>query len=738
MKKIGIILTASALSIGMFSSAVSAAGTGGAQPYNVMTQVAAVDVTVSKEDLLKKFKASFPGIFDSVKASEFYMHSYENPYENKTRYDMSFNKQVKGKEIYGSIGFSGDNFEIESFHYEPVTTTDALFPAKVSKDEAKKIANDFVQKYIKDGSYQLTEGMNDFYYSPQLLTRPIRYSFSFNRVQDGIAIQDQNVNVTILGSGEIVEFNRFNPSKSSTFEDVKKMNDSKEALAKIKDNVTAKLQYQITASDEINKYDVKLVYTPDVLSLNATTGEWFNSYEFLAEKPAKKGYEMIVEKALPAKQNGITKEEAKKTAENLLKVDSGKVKLSIQSVEETKNYNGQDVISVQYMYNYSNGSGSGSNIEFDKKTGELVQFHSMKREITEYIEEKKDDKVISYEEALAKAVQYAKEYLPSNLHQYALPTDSLYEDPRGLYYFSFPRIVDGVLVSGDQINVHLENDGTLGGISINRPQIDEWPSKDKVISEKEAEEIFKKSVSLKTSYMKEYQKIESNHYNLIYSPQFNEEDYQVLEANTGKWFNQYNREVLPEVSHKTAADELNYLIQAKVLTVKDAKTFNGDATVSKGEAIKIMMNSLTYMYSGFPGGDSENVKQTFTNVDSKHTSYQAIERAVELGVLTADKSTFDVDSPITKEELSVWYIRALGLEEAAKQSKIFKNDYTDSKKIKAENAGYVVLADSLGLVKAEKNQFNPTKQVTYADLAVSTIRLGHEMSKKGRDYRFGY
>ena len=738
MRKIGVILTASALSVGMLSSAASASSTTETQSYNVIAQVASSDILVSKEDLLKKFKSSFPGIFDSVKASEFYLHSYESPYEQTTRYSMSFHKQDKGKETSGSIEFIGEDMEIQSFYYEPVATADALFPAKVSKDEAKKIANEFMNKYIKDGSYKLEEGVDQFYYSSQILTRPIRHYFSFSKMHDGVPIGDQRVNVTVLGSGEIVEFSRSTPSKSSTFDDVKKTKEANVVLNQIKDNLTAKLQYQITPIEESNKYEVKLVYKPEILSVNAITEEWFNGYEFLKEYPAHKGNQMLVEKALPVKHHSMTKEEAKKTAENLLKVDSSKVKLTIQSVDEMTNYNGQDVISVQYMYNYSNGSGSGSSIEFDKKTGELVRFHNMHQEIKETLEEKQEEKALSYNDALTKAVEYAKEYLPSYVHQYALPTEVIYADPRSGYYFSFPRIVDGVPVLGDQINVNIHKDGALSNISIDRPQIDEWPSKDKVISEKEAEETFKKSVTLKTSYMKEYLKQESNHYYLVSSPLFNEEEYQFLEANTGKWFNQYNREVMPEVSHPTAADELNYLIQSKVLTVKDAKAFNGDAAVSKGEAIKIMMNSLTYMYYSYPMGESENIKQTFTNVDTKHPSYQAIERAIEYGVIVADKPTFDVDTPITKEELAVWYIRALGLEEAAKQTKIFKNDFTDSKKIKAEYTGYVALADSLGLVKADKNQFNPTKQVTYAELAVSTIRLGHEISKKGRDYRFGY
>ena len=48
-------------------------------------------------------------------------------------------------------------------------------------------------------------------------------------------------------------------------------------------------------------------------------------------------------------------EEAKKIAEQFLNIKSDKVKLSIQSIDEIENYNGQAVISIQYMYNYENG-----------------------------------------------------------------------------------------------------------------------------------------------------------------------------------------------------------------------------------------------------------------------------------------------------------------------------------------------------------------------------------------------
>jgi len=390
------------------------------------------------------------------------------------------------------------------------------------------------------------------------------------------------------------------------------------------------------------------------------------------------------------------------------------------------------------MYNYANG-GSGSSLEFDKKTGELLQYHSTQNGLMVELDGTKEEVAISKEEAIAHAVKYLKELVPSYLHEYAMPSEESYtDDARGIYYLNFPRIVNGVMVSGDQISVSIHKDGSLESLNVSRPQIEEWPALDKVISLKEVEDTLSKALSLKMSYMKENQKKENNHYNLIYSPLFNETAFNVIEANSGKWINQYNIEVTPEVSHPTAAEELNYLIKAKVLTVNDPKTFNGDATVSKAEAIRIMMNSLTYIHETSNYRESESMKQSFTNIDSKHASYQAIERAVEAGILKTDQNTFDANSPVTKEELAVWYIRALGLDQAAKQKNIFKNEFTDSKKVKPANTGYVILANSLGLLKAEKNQFNPTKEITYADLAVSSIRLAHEISNKERDFRYGY
>ena len=314
-----------------------------------------------------------------------------------------------------------------------------------------------------------------------------------------------------------------------------------------------------------------------------------------------------------------------------------------------------------------------------------------------------------------------------------MPVEEPYfEERQGTYQFSFPRIVNGIVVMGDQISVSIAADGSLNSLNVNYQEVEKWPSSDKVISEEDAKAILKEALSLKLNYMKQGNNEENHHYDLVYLPVFNEEPFSFLDANTGEWNSLYEWGNTAVISHPWAEEELNYLINAKILDIKDTKKFNGDASVSKGEAIKIIMNSLTYIYADRYYYEIENTNQTFDNIDSKHPLYQSIERAVEMGIIKPDSQSFDIDAPVKREELAAWYIRVLGHEQAAKLSSIYKLDIVDANKVQTEYTGYVALANSMGLLKTEQNHFNPDREATYAELAVSIIRLAHEISARGR------
>ncbi|WP_342599156.1 S-layer homology domain-containing protein [Psychrobacillus sp. FSL H8-0483] len=741
LKKFGIVLTSSALSFGMFASIANAntSTTVMEQPEKVQIQMVSKETVFTKADLIKKLKSLFPNKFDQLSNSDFQMGGgYTYPNDDTVRYDLYFSKTINGKQLNGNVVFVGKDLEIEHFSFQPLNQKEALFPAKVSKDEAMDIAKGFMKKIVDGEEYQLESNNPLYYYSKQILTEPVRYSFSFTRTKNKVSIAEQRVEVTVLGNGEIVGL-YMNPVKknSSTFEDIKKIKESKVILDKVKENLTVDLQYQIETDYQTGEQRIQLVYLPTtkLMGVQAISGKWLTANGYTTVFPEKRKIEKITAKPLPSKNNGVTVEEAKKIAEKFLKPKSDKFKLNIHSVEEVENFSGQEVIRIGYMVNYGNG-GSGASLEINKLTGEIIQYYDVMNQLLNPLgENPKQESSLTQKEALAQALKYVKQYVPSYLHNYAMPVEDAYFDEySGSYNLTFPRVVNGIMVLGDQINVGIAADGSLNSLYVNYQEVEKWPSSDKVISEADAKAILKNSLSLKLQYMK--QDIKDQHYDLVYLPVFNENIFASLDANTGKWNSLYPETNPIVIKHPWAEEELNYLISAKILEPKDNKAFNGDASVSKGEAIKVIMSSLTYFYEGMYNDQNENMNQTFENIDPKHPSYQVIERAVEAGIIKPDKKTFDLESPVTKEELAAWYIRVLGLEQAAKHSSIYKLDFADANKVQKEYTGYVAIANSMGILTTEQNQFNPAREVSYADLAVSIIPLAHAIADKGYGLRY--
>src|SRR5690606_8363222 len=123
--------------------------------------------------------------------------------------------------------------------------------------------------------------------------------------------------------------------------------------------------------------------------------------------------------------------------------------------------------------------------------------------------------------------------------------------------------------------------------------------------------------SLDLQYVKEGSSEEDNHYHLAYTPVYNENPFSFLNANTGEWNNPVELGESEKVAHPWAEDELNYLVESRILDVDDVSKFNPNADLTKGEAIEIIMKSLTHFYDGnYPG--QENAKQSFENIGPDH------------------------------------------------------------------------------------------------------------------------
>ncbi|MFF6017569.1 hypothetical protein [Lysinibacillus fusiformis] len=166
----------------------------------------------------------------------------------------------------------------------------------------------------------------------------------------------------------------------------------------------------------------------------------------------------------------------------------------------------------------------------------------------------------------------------------------------------------------------------------------------------------------------------------------------------GAVFDQYSMEyyfTFPRIMNGIAVvgDGLHVGIGSAIsLDVKDIANFNADAAVTKGEVLKILLHSLTYGYYG--NGDGE--KQSFNNIDKKHSLYGVVEQTVKMGIIQP-ANQFALDATLTRQEFAEWSIKLLQLDNVAKYKDIYKLNFADATSIDPAYTGYIALANGMGL-----------------------------------------
>lgn len=729
MRKVGILFTSTALTLGLATS-VHAQTQVVSPKDKIAIEVQSAEANVSKSVFIKKLKDLFPNQFNFLSENDFQLsNAHHYPDDERIRYDLSFHKTVDGKDTYGNVIFVGNDLEIESFYYEPVNVKEALFPPKISKNEAQKIALNLIKKLPNGTNYELDQNL-DNYYSNQLITDPIRYEFAFIQKVNNLPVQDKRIQISVLGNGEITQLYHFSSlGDKATYDDSEKVISEQTILQKIKDNLSVNLKYLINYDYTTGEQTIDLVYQPTIIyGLNALSGDWQTANGFSKNAPIKANVEKLTSNPLPPKENGITVEEASSIAKQLLEIDSDKVKLTISGVDEYENENGQAILNINYSYDWEYG-GFGSSFEMNKTTGELLNYHDIKTEVLRNVGQIPEKGDLSQDQAEEKAIEYLKQWVPSYLHQYAKPVDEPFLDKEsGVYHFTFPRVVNGILVDGNNISVSIDSNGGLYSLFVHHQEKGDWPSISNIISADKAKQLITDTVSLKLQYMRDVNNPNSSHYSIVYTPIYNNDDSSFLDATTGNWHSLYQNKEFERVTHPTAEEELNYLIQNEILKVTDVSQFNADASISNGEALSILVKSLSYFYV-YEVPQQENINQTFENIPPNHPSYQIVERAVRMGILDS-KDSFNPDDILTREQLAVWYVRTLGLDLAARNPNIFKLSVADANKVNAKYVGYVALANAMEVLPAKNNLFNPKGEVTYAEIANSIFDLAHKIHER--------
>ncbi|MCX7614827.1 MAG: S-layer homology domain-containing protein [Clostridiales bacterium] len=114
------------------------------------------------------------------------------------------------------------------------------------------------------------------------------------------------------------------------------------------------------------------------------------------------------------------------------------------------------------------------------------------------------------------------------------------------------------------------------------------------------------------------------------------------------------------------------------------------------------------------------VKASFTDVTSSKWYYSEVETAVKFGAVKTDPKTFRPDAYITRDEMAVMLVRALGYDLLADNVKSFGFPFKDVSK----NIGYITIASDFGIITGKTaTSFDPNGTAKREEAAAMMIRL---------------
>jgi spore germination protein YaaH len=124
---------------------------------------------------------------------------------------------------------------------------------------------------------------------------------------------------------------------------------------------------------------------------------------------------------------------------------------------------------------------------------------------------------------------------------------------------------------------------------------------------------------------------------------------------------------------------------------------------------------------------------SFSDVPKEQWYYSNIETAVKHSVIDGN-GVFRPDVPITREEMAVMLVRALGYETLAQSAASFGNPFTDV----TDNAGYITIASDIGMTKGtSETTFSPQQTAKREEAAAMLVRV-YEKYKAKTEWLHGF
>lgn len=562
--------------------------------------------------------------------------------------------------------------------------------SKMSADEAKGIAEDFVKKINPDYPYEVVVQDND----SASLYNSSRY-FAINIYADGVYLENEGGSVTVdTENGKVTNFNIwYEPDAKQYFTGTEQFIPAEDAKQAYTESFPMELVYRSYYDDEDNEIFYPVYVTTDGYNeyINAVTGE-AETIDFYKEVFRAGGTGDMEETSMAAKDNGLTPQEM----EEISNINGLISKETIEKqIRENKTLNipadlklGQinlykNTFADLYFYNISMSRNEDKNhtsvyVTVNAKTGEIINYDR-----NSYTGKADRDVVFINDDALkALAGEKADEYkFDENVNQYV-------------------RYVNGIKVEGNYVFITSE-DGTLTHYNISYSDAD-FPSIDGIMSAGDAAKAMFEQTEYKPVCVVGYNGDGEACLYPVYSL-----DKVSINPFTGKAVNWRNEEITPgdEASSLTYSDISGHYAEKYINALAEYNIGFEGGEFKPDE--KITQSDLLTLLGTIYGGGG-----VIVFLDNKVQADGVYSRAISRSIINEDER--DDNAVLTRETASIYLIRAIGAEQYAKYNDIYVTPFDDV----TENKGYIALLSAMGVVNGDGGHFNPKREITRAEAAV--------------------
>ncbi|MFF2889889.1 S-layer homology domain-containing protein [Paenibacillus sp. NPDC057967] len=673
---------------------------------------------------------------------------------------MEFVKTVSGKRL-GSIYASlhADSGQLLSFEsYTDQTNAKPVYPLKVNREAAQKLAADFISEIAADYVSQVKFNSDAGVQILPPLSGEVRHELRYDRIVNGISYIDNYIQLSIDSEGHVLQF-RLEWDDTIVFPASVKPISQEAATASIRKHAEPELAYFIPYSGQ--KKEPVLYYGVQPVVIQAETGEPLpgNGYSAYIRQEVSKEPLSAEPLAKPPVPVTLTQEEAAAAVEKAFALPQ---EYKLQNASFNEYVDEADKSSTRWSLEWSakkDGKDTGfAHASVDGHTGTISEYYSYQNGKGGQAAEGG----ITLDKAVERAIDVVKKLLPWKTHEIYLqkPSEDRYKDRTpeeiGAYYMTFVRKVHGATVTYDHISVAIN--AVTGAVENYSAYLSDfaYPGQaPKTIDRSTVLDRFEQYYNIGLTYrlfseyrlngepipVEKYQTLlaaglddseeitQQSKVELVYQqmPKPRPENV-VLDALTGEWrSNETGEPTQLEIPKPTdaeghwAEESLGLMVAYKALDLVDGKV-RPNETITRGELIKMLVlarsggRQFAYDTASIAGLS----KASFNDVAAGSAYFAYVESALQQNLIDIGDGSFNPAAKVSRDEMAELIVRALGYNSLANYDHIFKANFKDSKDI--ANTGQAAIVVGLRIMNLADGKFLPKKQVTRAEASIAFFR----------------